>query len=135
MQNRVNAGIAKINRERKARGQPPRVLNTRYGIYSLAGDLGLKWDTPHPGHRPHPVIPEKDIIKYFKKLNEELYGQFDKPSPSINVVLFLAEDESFPPQEERQLQNCTRFYKGRVPHYPWREGHQESRNCRHNYKK
>ena len=113
MQNRVNARLAAINKERKAKGQPPRILHARYGVYSQANELGLKWKTSHPGHRPHPVIPEKDIIKYFKKLNEELYGQFDKPVPSINVVLFLAEDEPFKPQEEQQLKNYTRFYKGK----------------------
>ena len=113
MQQRINQRMAEINKERKAKGQPPRVLDKRYGVYSQANELGLKWKVPHPGSRPHPVIPGRDIIKYFKKLNEELYGQFDKPVPSINVVLFLAEDEAFQPGEEQQLKDYTRFYKGK----------------------
>lgn len=113
MQKRINQKLAQINKERQANGQPPRVLAERYGLYSQANELGLKWKVGHPGHRPHPPIPGKDIIKYFKKLNEELYGQFDKPVPSVNIVLFLAEDEVFRPNEEDQLKNYTRFYKGK----------------------
>lgn len=44
MQKRINYKMKKINEERKAKGQPPRVLNSRHGIYSDAQELGLKWE-------------------------------------------------------------------------------------------
>ena len=52
MQNRINYKMKKINEERKAKGQPARVLNSRWGIYSDYRELGLEWETEHPGWRP-----------------------------------------------------------------------------------
>lgn len=94
MQSRVNATMAKISADRATRGQPPRVLNQRYGLYSNARELGQNWTTPHPGHRPgHQQVKDSDVCKYFRKLIDVLYEDHDKPMPSVNVVLFLAGDE------------------------------------------
>ena len=113
MEQRIRNELNRINAERKEKGMPPRVLEQRHGVYSNANELGLKWNTSHPGHRPHPLIEPRDVKKYMLKLNEELYEQFDKPIPSINVVLFLAEDEKFSKQDERQLSEYVRFYNGK----------------------
>ena len=113
MQQRIINELNRINTERKKKGQPPRVLEQRHGVYSNANELGLNWKTRHPGHRPHPLIKPRDIRKYVTQLNEQLYQQFDKPVPSINVVLFLAEDQAFSNQAQQQLKDYVRFYKGK----------------------
>ncbi|CAI8362735.1 MAG: Uncharacterised protein [Opitutia bacterium UBA7350] len=113
MEQRIRNELNRINAERKAKGQPPRVIDRRWGVYSAYNDLGLKWNTRHPGHRPYPDVDSKDITQYFRELNEELYLQYDKPVPSINVVLFLAEDEIFDKQAEQQLKDYVRFYEGK----------------------
>ena len=113
MKQRVANELNRINAERRSKGQPPRVLDQRHGVYSNANELGLNWNTRHPGHKPHPLIEPREIQKYVTQLNEQLYEQFDKPVPSINVVLFLAEDEAFSKQAEKQLRDYVRFYKGK----------------------
>ena len=113
MEQRIRNELNRINAERRAKGQPPRVLDRRWGVYSAYRDIGLKWNTRHPGHRPYPIIDSKEVIQYFRILNKELYEQFDKPVPSINVVLFLAEDEAFSKQAEKQLKDYVSFYKGK----------------------
>ena len=113
MQQRIINELNRINTERKKKGQSPRVLEQRHGVYSNANELGLNWKTRHPGHRPHPLIKPRDIRKYVTQLNEQLYQQFDKPVPSINVVLFLAEDEAFSNQAQQQLKDYVSFYKGK----------------------
>ena len=67
----------------------------------------------HPGHTPNPAVDPKDVAKYFKQLNRVLYEDRDKPIPSLNVVLFLAEDELFSKQAEKQLKDYVRFYRGK----------------------
>ena len=113
MQQRVTNELNRINAERKKKGQPPRVLEQRHGVYSNANELGLSWKIKHPGHRPRHLFEPREIRKYVTQLNEQLYEQFDKPVPSINVVLFLAEDEAFSKQAEKQLRDYVRFYKGK----------------------
>ena len=114
MQKRVAAEMAKINADRAKKGQPPRVLSQRYGLYSNADELGLKWETSHPGHGPgHQQVDSKDVVKYFKLLNKELYESSDRQPPSVNVVLFLAGDEVYQPSWKDQLNDYVRFFKGR----------------------
>ncbi len=113
MKQRVANELNRINAERRSKGQPPRVLSKRHGIYSNASELGLSWKTRHPGHRPYYEFEPREIRKYVTQLNEQLYEQFDKPVPSINVVLFLAEDEAFSKQAEKQLEDYVSFYKGK----------------------
>ncbi len=113
MKKRVAAAMAKINAERKAKGQPPRVLAQRHGIYSNATELGLEWKTSHPGRQPGYFIEVKEIEKYFKRLKEVLYTDKNAKDPSLNVVLFLAGDEEFNKQKEDQLKDYTRFFSGK----------------------
>ncbi len=113
MEQRVKAELARQNAERAKKGQPPRVLGQR-GVYSAAGELGIKWKTPHPGHGPgHQRVEAKDVSKYFKQLIARLYTDHEKTPPSINVVLFLAGDEEYRPEWKKQLDQYVRFFKGK----------------------
>jgi hypothetical protein len=115
MQAKVKAEMAKINADRKKKGQPPRVLEQRWGVYSNANELGLKWppNTNHPGHKPSHEIRDSDVSKYFRKLIDKLYEDQDKPVPSVNVVLFLAGDEAFSDAAKKQLDQYVRFFRGK----------------------
>ena len=53
------------------------------------------------------------MARYFKQLNQVLYDDQDRPIPSLNVVLFLADDEAFSKQAEKQLKDYVRFYGGK----------------------
>ena len=105
--------MAKINAARKKKGQPPRVLEQRWGVYSNARELGIKWTTSHPGHRPSHEIKDSDVAKYFRKLVDELYEKDEKPVPSVSVVLFLAGDEELRKEWKTQLDKYVRFFRGK----------------------
>ena len=114
MQARVKAEMAKINADRKKKGQPDRVLNQRHGVYSNAGELGLKWTTNHPGGGPGSQEVKGHLVsKYFRTLIDELYEDHDKPAPSVNVVLFLAGDEAFDKNAKTLLDQYVRFFRGK----------------------
>lgn len=111
---RVKAEMAKINAERKAKGQPPRVLEQRYGVYSNAHELGLKWTTNRPVHPPTSFeVKEHLVSKYFRDLVDKLYEDKGKPVPSVNVVLFLAGDEAFDKNAKTLLDKYVRFFRGK----------------------
>ena len=113
MQNRINYKMKKINEERKAKGQPARVLNSRWGIYSDYRELGLEWETEHPGWRPNYFLESRDIEKYFKKVVDILYTNKGSEKPSVNVILFLAGDEEMRKEWEDQLDDYTDFFRGK----------------------
>lgn len=114
MQARIKAEMAKIDADRKKKGLPPRVLEQRHGVYSNAGELGLKWTTNHPGHGPgHQQVKDHLVSKYFRKLIDVLYEDNDKPVPSVNVVLFLAGDEAFSKDAKTLLDKYVRFFRGK----------------------
>ena len=114
MQARINAEMEKINAERKAKGQPPRVLEQRHGVYSNAHELGLKWTNPHPPHPPRSFeVKDHLVSKYFRDLVDTLYEDNDKPVPSVNVVLFLAGDEVFDANAKTLLDKYVRFFRGK----------------------
>lgn len=113
MEAKIKAEMAKINAARKKKGQPPRVLEQRWGVYSNARELGLKWTTRHPGHRPSHEIKDSDVAKYFRKLVDELYEKDEKPVPSVSVVLFLAGDEELKKEWKDQLDKYVRFFRGK----------------------
>ena len=113
MQARIQAEMAEINAERKAKGQPPRVLASR-DIYSNVRELGLKWTTPGPPRPPHTFAVKDHLVsKYFRKLIDVLYEDNDKPAPSVNVVLFLAGDEAFDKVSKTLLDQYVRFFRGK----------------------
>jgi hypothetical protein len=113
MQKRVQDALKEINEDRAKRNQPPRILEQRYGVYSNANELNLKWETRHPGHKPSHEINDREVSKYFRELADVLYEDQDKPVPSINVVLFLAGDETFSDAEEKQLKDYVRSFSGK----------------------
>ncbi len=114
MQARVKAEMKKINAARKAKGQPPRVLEQRHGVYSNANELGLKWTTSRPPHPPGSFeVPDRLISKYFRKLLDVLYEDHDKPVPSVSVILFLAGDEAFDKNAKTLLDKYVRFFRGK----------------------
>jgi hypothetical protein len=113
MEQRIRNKLNEINAQRRANGMPPRILDRRHGVYSAYRDIELDWYTEHPGFKPYPEVDPRILAKYFKDLNETLYKELGKPVPSINVVLFLAEDEVFNKQAEKQLKEYVRFYEGK----------------------
>ncbi|MGC6425155.1 MAG: hypothetical protein ACON4O_09245 [Lentimonas sp.] len=113
MQQRVNNKLRQINAERASKGQPPRVLEKRHGIYSQVNELKLKWKTKHPGWPPQYIIPDRDVEKYFKELLNELYTNKGAKEPSINVVLLLANDEDLKKEDETTLKKYIRFFTGK----------------------
>lgn len=113
MQNRIDYKMKKINEERKAKGQPARVLNSRWGIYSDYRELGLEWETEHPGWRPDYFLESREIEKYFKKVVDILYTNKGSEKPSVNVILFLAGDEEMRKEWEDQLDDYTEFFRGK----------------------
>ncbi len=113
MQRRVDAKLAEINKERAVKGQPPRVLDQRYGIYAVARELGLVWKTQHPGWEPIHYEEARQIERYFKKLIDVLYTDRGAQEPSINVVLFLAGNEEMRAEWEKSLKDYVRFFSGK----------------------
>ncbi|MFQ3225030.1 MAG: hypothetical protein ACI8Z5_001284 [Lentimonas sp.] len=113
MEARIKAEMAKINADRAKKRVPPRVLDRRHGVDSASNELGVDWDVRHPGHTPYPEYNEKEILRYFTRLNKILYSDLDQPVPSVNVVLFLAKDELFAKEDESRLRDYVRFYRGK----------------------
>ena len=113
MQRRIDNKMSRINEERKKKGQPPRVLNSRWGIYSDYRELELEWETKHPGWRPTYYLESREIEKYFKKVVDNLYTNKGSEKPSINVILFLAGDEEMRKEWEDQLDDYTDFFQGK----------------------
>ena len=113
MQRRIDNKMSRINEERKKKGQPPRVLNSRWGIYSDYRELELEWETKHPGWRPTYHLESREIEKYFKKVVDNLYTNKGSEKPSVNVILFLAGDEEMRKEWEDQLDDYTDFFQGK----------------------
>ena len=113
MQRRIDNKMSRINEERKKKGQPPRVLNSRWGIYSDYRELELEWETKHPGWRPTYYLESREIEKYFKRVVDNLYTNKGSEKPSINVILFLAGDEEMRKEWEYQLDDYTDFFQGK----------------------
>ena len=113
MQRRIDNKMSRINEERKKKGQPPRVLNSRWGIYSDYRELELEWETKHPGWRPTHYLESREIEKYFKKVVDNLYTNKGSEKPSVNVILFLAGDEEMRKEWEDQLDDYTDFFQGK----------------------
>ncbi|ADE55979.1 hypothetical protein Caka_2966 [Coraliomargarita akajimensis DSM 45221] len=113
MEKRVQNTLAQINADRRKKGMPERVLSTRHGVYSNANELQLKWNTPHPGWKPHYDLDTRKTYRYFKQFIDTNYLSRDANPPSINIVLFLAGDEIYKPEWERSLKTFIRFFKGK----------------------
>lgn len=113
MQNRIANEMKKINAARAVKGQPPRVLSSRHGIYTDVRELELSWNTPHPGWQPPYYIAENESGKYFRDFIKTNYTDKEATPPSINLVLFLAGDEVYREEWEDSMKRCIRFFKGK----------------------
>lgn len=115
MRQRVANELAKINKARASRGEPPRVLaRNSNDVRGNANELGLKWKHPHPGGGAgHTDVEPRHVEKYFKAVMEKLYLSRGQQSPSLNVVLFLAGDEAYDERWEDQLKSYVRFFGGK----------------------
>lgn len=113
MQKRINDKMAEINAERKKKGQPPRVLTQRHGVYSNASELDLKWKVQHPGWQPAYWRESREIERYFKDVIDVLYTDKGGVKPSVNVILFLAGDEEMREEWEDQLDDYADFFDGK----------------------
>ena len=113
MQRRIDNKMSRINEERKKKDLPPRVLNSRFGIYTDSKELELDWVTKHPGWRPTYYLESREIEKYFKKIVDILYTNKGSEKPSVNVILFLAGDEEMRKEWEDQLDDYTDFFRGK----------------------
>lgn len=114
MERRIKAELDRINRERAAKGQPPRILNSQWGIYSQVNELKLKWNHPHPGWGPKYNIEPRNLQSYFRELMEVLYSGRDTKKPSLNVVLFLAGDEKLNRDSKRSLKRYAQLFNGKM---------------------
>ena len=112
MRRRIDDKLAEINKERREKGLPPRVLSKRHGIYTDVRELDLKWETEHPGFRPVYWRDTRDVERYFKKLIDVLYEDKDRERPTVNVILFLAGDEEMRDAWEDQLGDYVDFFRG-----------------------
>jgi len=107
----IDKKLNDINQDRARRGQPPRILKDPTNIYKSSEELGLDWKNPHPGDAPSFILSPKEIEDYFEKVIEKAYDQFTEPS--VNVILFLAGDEEFSDDWEKQLNKYVRFFNGK----------------------
>ena len=115
MKKRVANELAKINKARASRGEPPRVLaRDSNDVRGTANELGLNWKNPHPGGGPgHTSTNPRDVEKHFTDVIEKLYISKGQQPPSLNVILFLAGDEVYEKSWEEELKSYVRFFKGR----------------------
>jgi hypothetical protein len=94
---------------RKKRGLPPQIFDGG----SLVRQMGLEYRTRHPGGAPGYYIEKRDVESYFRKLVKKLYADQGGANPSINIILFLAGDETFSEDKEDELKDYTRFFDGK----------------------
>ena len=115
MKQRVANELAKINKARASRGEPPRVLaRNSDDVRGTADELGLKWKNPHPGGGPgHTDMDPRLVEKHFTEVIEKLYTSKGQQPPSLNVILFLAGDEIYEKSWEEGLKSYVRFFRGR----------------------
>jgi hypothetical protein len=103
-----------LNKQRAKKGQPPKVLPRSFRQQMKA--LGLKYKTPEPPkiRPPSDIADAKQVRRYFHDLCNTLFSQNDKPRPSVNVVLFLAEDEAFSDSQKDAVKDFVSYFKGKM---------------------
>ena len=120
MQKRINDELAKINAARKKKGLPPKILKNT-NIEYRASKLGLKWNNPMPrlsqlgsDMKEFYPINAKEMKSHFGQVVQELYTKKKKRIPSINVILLLAGDEEIPRNQEKNINEFARIFKGKL---------------------
>lgn len=114
MKQLIQQKLAALNKQRAAKGIPPKVLHS--DLYVQAKDLGLTWKTPQPPRNTFPrnFVEGHEVERYFRALSERLFIDRNLPIPSINIILFLAEDEELPDVNEKEIKAFTRDFKGKM---------------------
>lgn len=110
----IKVKLAALNKQRAKKGQPPKVLPGKFR--QQMKEFGLKYKTPDPPRiRPPKLVADAtQVRRYFHDLCDTLFSQNNKPRPSINVVLFLAEDEAFSDSQEKAVKEFVRYFKGKM---------------------
>jgi hypothetical protein len=105
--------MAKINKERKEKGLPPRILSSVFGYYWDTQELGLEWKNDRPKLEPYHLAEPRELEKYFKAVIDVLYANKRGTLPSVNVLLFLAGDEEMDKKWEDYLDDYTDLFRGK----------------------
>ena len=105
--------MAKINKERKEKGLPPRILSSVFGYHWDTKELGLEWKNERPELEPYHLTEPSELEKYFKAVIEVLYANQRGTPPSVNVLLFLAGDEEMDKKWEDDLDDYTDLFRGK----------------------
>jgi len=116
MRERIKQKLARLNKERAAKGIPPKILSSQWGHYSNAGELDLDWTVDHPGWQDGMFdrnIKPRELEDYFDEVLEVAYPGEGQKAPSINVVVFLAEDEPFSDEKDDQIKDFVRHFDGK----------------------
>lgn len=113
MANRVRYKLNKINNERREKGQPPRILASRFGYHDEARELELEWKNKRPELQPYILLEPREIEKYFESVIDILYTNKRSSKPSVNVLLFLAGNEEMNEKWEDDLDDYTDFFRGK----------------------
>jgi hypothetical protein len=120
MEKRINAELAKINAARKKKGLPPKILENT-NIEYRAEKLGLKWNNPMPrlsklGSNMKELYPinANEMKSHFGQVVQELYTKKKIRIPSINVILLLGGDEEISRNKEKNINDFTRTFKGKL---------------------
>jgi hypothetical protein len=114
MQKRLEQAVAAENKKRAAKGQPPKVLNTR--LISAVQEMGLTWKNPPPGRTDiaRPTADEGEVETYVKAFCKHHFQKNNREPPSINVVLFLAEDEELSKEDKAKVSKYVRYFRGKM---------------------
>jgi len=113
MANRRAKKMAKINKERKEKGLPPRILSSVFGYHWDTKELGLEWKNERPELEPYHLTEPSELEKYFKAVIEVLYANQRGTPPSVNVLLFLAGDEEMDKKWEDHIDDYTDLFRGK----------------------
>jgi hypothetical protein len=97
-----------LNAQRAKQGLPPKVLGD-----ALVPAMGVRIAAEHPGIPPKYYIGERQVESYLKELKDVLYENKGGKAPSINVVMFLAEDENFNDQMKDRVNDYVRSFSGK----------------------
>ena len=52
--------------------------------------------------------------RYVRAFCQEYFEKNNRQAPSINVVLFLADDEKIPKEQKQAIQKYVRYFKGKM---------------------
>lgn len=120
MQKRIDAALAKQNAARKKKGLPPRILRST-DLEFAAEELGFEWNNPKPKLETfvsnltasHP-IKASEMKSHLGQVVRELYTKKKKRIPSIHILLLLAGDHEISADQEKDIKEFTRTFKGKL---------------------